>query len=322
MTKSRYVLASLSFIICLNSHFLALLLLPPAALIFIFDKSKKIKPILLAILIFILSLTPQILFDFKHNGQNIKAITSFFAYRETTVNLKPYKAIPFLPQLFNQINTRLLAGKNEPFGIVVSVIFTLLLIIEIFKQIKTRKYNFPFISLLSWLAVGITGLALYKQHIYDHYFGFLFPVVFIIFSYLLAKLPRILIIISLVLLTIFSILENPFRWSPPRQLTTTQQIVTSIIQESNRQPLNFSLLAKMNYDPGYRYFLSESNVPVELLQNKITDQLFVVCEPFQMDCQPINHPEWSIAAFGWAKIDKQWEINGIKVFKLSHTQGK
>jgi hypothetical protein len=74
----------------------------------------------------------------------------------------------------------------------------------------------------------------------------------------------------------------------------------------------------MNYDPGYRYILAEAKAPVELLQNKITDQLFVVCEPFQIECNPINNPEWGVAAFGWAKIDSQWEINGIKVFKLVH----
>jgi hypothetical protein len=74
----------------------------------------------------------------------------------------------------------------------------------------------------------------------------------------------------------------------------------------------------MNYDPGYLYFIYETKLPYFHLREKITDQLFVVCEPFQIECNPINNPEWSVAAFGWAKIDKQWEINGIKIFKLIH----
>ena len=73
----------------------------------------------------------------------------------------------------------------------------------------------------------------------------------------------------------------------------------------------------MNYDPGYLYYLNE-NKNYFHLRDQITEQLFVVCEPFQIDCNPINNPEWGIAAFGWAKIDSQWEINGIKVFKLVH----
>jgi hypothetical protein len=171
-----------------------------------------------------------------------------------------------------------------------------------------------------WLLIGLTGLALYKQHIYDHYFGFIYPSIFIILGFLLSRLPRILIYLILIPLTIFSLLENPLRWPAPMQLSTTTSIDDSIISSSNGQPFNFSLLAKMNYDPGYRYIFSLKNAPVFLLQDKITNQLFVVCEPFQIDCQPINNPEWSVAAFGWAKIDSQWDINGIKIFKLVHTQ--
>jgi hypothetical protein len=122
------------------------------------------------------------------------------------------------------------------------------------------------------------------------------------------------------LLTFFSLIQNPFRWLPNSQLKTTTQIIDSIVSGSNNQAFNFALLAKMNYDPPYRYILTEKKAPVELLQNKITEQLFVVCEPFQIDCNPINNPEWGIAAFGWAKIDSQWEINGIRIFKLLHNE--
>ena len=312
MTEKRYLWASVAFAMCLNSHYLALLLLPLAVIIWLKDYSKtSIKPTLLAILIFFLSLVPQILFDLKHDGQNIKALATFFTYRETTVNLKVYKSLPIIPQLFNQINTRLLAGKDINFGIVVSIILFLGLIYLLIRH-RTDK----FIYCLLWYFIGLVGLGLYKQHIYDHYFGFLFPVLFILMGYLLSKISKLLSISLLVFLTIFSLLQNPFRWSPNSQLKTTAQIVDSIISNSNNQDFNFALLAKQNYDPPYRYILSEKKASVKLLQDKITDQLFVVCEPFQIDCNPINNPEWAVAAFGWAKIDSQWEINGIKIFKL------
>ena len=325
--NSNLVLASLAFIVCLNSHFLALLLLPLGGLIYawkFYNQPKKrpifIKSLVIAAVIFIISLTPQILFDIKHHGQNIGAIMTFFTQRETTVNLKPYKALPEIAPLFIQINTRLLAGKNEQFGLIVSLFFVILLVLEIYRQFKSKKFNLTFIFLFLWYFIGLTGLALYKQHIYDHYFGFVFPVVFLLFGYLLAKTSKFIYIPAIVALTVFSLLENPFRWEPPKQLITTQAIDRSIVKASSGQPFNFALLAKMNYDPPYRYVFSEMNATVELLQNKVTNQLFVVCEPFQIDCNPINNPEWGVAAFGWAKIDSQWEINGIKVFRLVHTK--
>lgn len=325
--NSNLLLAAFAFVVCLNSHFLALLLIPTGGLIYFwkfYTQPKKrtslIRGLIIAIVVFILSLTPQVLFDIKHNGQNINAFLSFFTHRETTVNLKAYKAIPEIAPLFIQINTRLLAGKNAQVGLYVSILFFVLLIIETYRQIRQKKPNAMFIFLSLWYLIGLVGLALYKQHIYDHYFAFVFPVVFILFGYLLSKTTKFIYIPVLIGLTVFSILENPFRWSAPKQLATTLAIDESIIKSANGQPFNFALLAKMNYDPGYRYFFSEKKAPVELLQEKVTNQLYVVCEPFQIDCNPINNPEWGIAAFGWAKIDTQWEINGIKIFRLVHTQ--
>jgi 4-amino-4-deoxy-L-arabinose transferase-like glycosyltransferase len=312
MTEKRYFWASIAFIMCLNSHYLALILLPLALIIWLKNYKKDlIKPTVIAVVVFLISLLPQLLFDLKHDGQNINALSTFFIKRETTVNLKVYKSLPIIPKLFNQINTSLLAGKDVTFGIIVSIILFLGLI---FLLIKHR--NQKFVYCLLWYLFGLIGLGLYKQHIYDHYFGFLFPVLFILMAHLLSKLPKLLSVPLLIFLTIFSLLQNPFRWQPNSQLKTTSEIIDLIISNSNNQDFNFALLAKQNYDPPYRYILSEKRASVKLLQEKITDQLFVVCEPFQIDCNPINNPEWSVAAFGWAKIDSQWEINGIKIFKL------
>lgn len=323
MQKQRYVYASLAFIITLNSHYLALLLLPVGGLMwlshFLPNRSKfNYKSTVFAVLVFILSLTPQLLFDLKHNGQNIRALATFFTQRESTVNLKAYKAIPEMAPLFVQINTRLLAAKDTTIGLYLSLSFFVLTLIILYRQIKAKRINQMFLFLITWYLVGLVGLALYKQHIYDHYFGFLFPVVFILFAYVITQFPKFLYLPLTLFLVIFAITQNQFRWEPPAQLATTTQIVESIISKSENKPFNFALLAKMNYDPGYRYVMAEKDAPVELLQNKIVDQMFVVCEPFQIECNPINNPEWGIAAFGWAKVVDEWQINGIKIFHLIH----
>lgn len=322
-----FIYAALSFIMVINSHYLGLALLPFTGIYWIYslityikNKSKYLKPFLLntliAFIVFILSLTPQVLFDIKHNGQNIKALAVFFTQRETTVNLKAYKAIPIIPFLTDQINTRLLAGKNETVGLIITILFG---IGVLFLIIKPKKQKFNFWVILGWYLSGIIALALYKQHIYDHYFAFLFPVVFLLIAILINRY-KVIGIPVLLLITVFSFLENPFKYQANNQLKTVNQIADTIITNSNNQEFNFSLLAKQNYDPPYRYVLSQKKAKVVNLPEKLAGQLFVVCEPFQMDCNPINNPEWSIAAFGWAKVDSQWEINGIKVFKLTHTQ--
>lgn len=326
--KYHYFLySSLAFVMVMNSHYLGLALLPLTGLFwlyslikFIKSKSPELKPFIkftiLAALIFILSLTPQILFDIKHNGQNVKALMTFFTQRETTVNIKAYKAIPELPNIFNQVNTDLLAGRNKTIGIITSIIFAFLILLTLIK-FKKQKPNYWII--LFWVLSGLIALALYKQHIYAHYFAFLFPAVFLLAGFLIHKF-KFIGIPFLILITIFSFLNNPFRYQPNNQLQTVNQIADLIVSNSNNQNFNFALLAKQNYDPPYRYVLATKQAKIINLPDNLAEQLFVVCEPFQIDCSPINNPEWSVAAFGWAKIDQQWDINGIKIFKLVHTK--
>ncbi len=327
--KYRYfIYASLSFVMVINSHYLGLALLPFPGLYWLFHlyhhlktKSKQLKPFLInsliAVLVFILSLTPQVLFDLKHNGQNIKALINFFTYRETTVSIKPYKAIPELPAIFNQVNTDLLAAENQTFGIIISLAFAVLIGFYLLSKNTKKTY---FWVIFGWYLFGLSALALYKQHIYTHYFAFLFPAVFILIAILIHRFKYLGLPLFLFIL-IVSLINHPFRFPPNHQMATVQKITQSIIDHSDGKNYNFSLLAKQNYDPPYRYFLTQADeAKLVSLDKQITDQLFVVCEPFQMDCNPINHPEWSIAAFGWAKIDKEWEIDGIKVYKLIHTQ--
>jgi 4-amino-4-deoxy-L-arabinose transferase-like glycosyltransferase len=325
-----FIYASLAFIMVMNSHYLGLALLPFTGLfwlynliVFIKTKSIDLKPFikytLIAALIFIVSLIPQILFDIKHDGQNAKALLNFFTYRETTVNIKAYKAIPELPNIFNQVNTDLLTGRNKTVGVIISIIFTLGLIPLV---IKYKKQKPTFWIIFFWYLSGLVALALYKQHIYAHYFAFLFPAVFILVGFLINKF-KFISIPFFILITIFSFINNPFCYQPNSQLKTVTQIDDLIIANSNNQDFNFALLAKQNYDPPYRYLLDNKQAKIVNLPDNLAEQLFVVCEPFQIECNPINNPEWSVAAFGWAKIDNQWEINGIKIYKLvKNPEGK
>ncbi len=326
-----FIYASLGFIMVINSHYLglALLLIPGIYWLielikFIKTKSKYLKPFLkntfFAFLVFILSLGPQILFDIKHQGQNIKALIHFFTYRETTVNIKAYKAIPKLPAIFNQVGTDLFSGRNVSIGWIISLIFTLLIVLFLISSFKKRQISKQFLVVFFWYLSGLTALSLYKQHIYAHYFAFLFPAGFMLISFLITKFKFIGIPL-LVLITYFSFANNPLKYPSNHQMATVQKITNSIIEKSDSQKFNFALLAKQNYDPPYKYFLTQKDeTKLVTLHQEITDQLFVVCETYQIECNPINNPEWAVAAFGWAKINQEWEIDGIKIFRLIHTQ--
>lgn len=332
ISESKWFYASLAFIMALNSHYLALALLPIGGIYWLieFIKNKKdkqktktlFKNTSLAIFVFILSLIPQIISDIKYEGRNAKAMTEFFTKRETTINAKVYKSTFKFPSLFNQINTDLLFGKNKELSPYFSSLFFIMILYLFYyynknKKDKSSKY---FYLMIIWYGLGIIGLGLYKQHIYAHYFAYMFPVVFILASICISK-TKFLGLLFILAIIILSYLGNDFHHNPPNQLSKTEKIVDQIIEESSDKPFNFALLAKQNYDPPYRYFFLEKNAQLIDTHQEITSQLFVICEPHpDIDCNPINHPEWAIASFGWAKIDKEWQLDDIKIFKLIHTK--
>ncbi len=332
-----FLLLSLSFIMCLNSHYLALLFLPIIAL-FIFLSYLKHKPnlkkektltknIILAVVIFFLSLLPLVLFDLKHSGQNSNAIVQFFAVRQTTVNLKAYKAIPNLWPIFLQIITDLPGAKLEIPGLLFSL-FLIFCTVLVFLR-KKKKTPPGFTLLVSSFLIILTGLGLYKQHIYTHYFGLVFPIPFILLGYYLTLLvPKkgkqfyypILVSIAIVL-SLPSFKNSHLLYPPNKQLKVAQTVAQLIVDNSDQEPFNIALLAKMNYDDTYEYPLKRQNANLYTVHEKLTDQLFVICEPHpDINCDPYNNPAWEIASFGWAKEAGKWEIGDITVTKLVHVE--
>lgn len=313
----------------LQMHYLGLLLIPTIAVFSLLtfkdvwsDKGLKKQIIiyrLLSIVVFLLLMSPLVLFDLKHNGQNFNAFKQFFTDRQTTVNLNPARSDRFLPAI-ESVAAELLLGRQLKYALLSAIIILVGSIWSFKKNIKQRKELF---LLFTWIGFGILGLGIYKQHIYAHYFGFLFPAIYLLTGFLLSFLWKRTIPFKLISLILFSclifhaVVYSPLKQSPNRQLQRTEQVVDLIIQESNRQEFNFGLIAKQNYDESYRYFLENKNAKLVRGEEKVVDQLFVVCEDGEK-CQPEGSPQWQIAVFGPSKVDMQWQIDHIKIYRMIH----
>lgn len=312
------VISAICLAFVLNSHYLGLLLVPVMGWYWL--KSKKTGPwlryTLVSIGIFLLLMAPLFLFDLRHNFMNFLAMKAFFTDRQTTVNLKFYKSIPLLWPLWQQIVSTLTTAGNMLAATIVGIVFAILLLLG-FKNKNTRG-DLGF--LVWWLGVGLVGLGLYKQHIYAHYFGFLFPAVFLGLGFCLHalfanKITKILGLIGICGLLALEIMNSPLWQAPNNQLAHTRQVADFIEREAGGNNFNLALLSKSNYDMSYRYFLPEETTHLRTMHEQITGQLFVICE--QETCQPIGNPLWEIASFGWGKIDRQWEFPwGVKLFRL------
>jgi 4-amino-4-deoxy-L-arabinose transferase-like glycosyltransferase len=386
------IITAIALAFCLQSHYLGLLLVPTLGIIWLLTairtfkhqhhlKKKFILNSGFCILVFLFLMSPLVLFDLRHNLLNFNALKSFFTIRQTTVNLKIYKALPHLYPIFTQVIASLITAKNILLAQITTALITLTTLIYLLRPlfpviarnsasaegrsnpvrnlIQNTKYLIPntispaFLLIFTWIFIGLAGLGLYKQHLYDHYFGFLFPAIFLltawvinqIASYITVRAKRqrsrepkklttyYLLLTAITLPLIYLNLTNtPIKFPPNYQLSRTQQIAEKIIQESNNQPFNLAMIAKQNYDAGYRFILTMESAPLVAIDPQqadttITDQLFVICEnqpPFESrdeDCNPLGHPKAEIAHFGWANIEEEWTFPwGTTLYRLVHSQ--
>jgi len=331
----------MSFAAAIQSHYLALLLLPTIGIFWLLtlwqtkeSKSKKKFWLysLYSFIIFLVLMSPLFFFDLRHNWINSRAIYTFFTVRQTTVSIKPWTAIPKVPEMLNQINTSLVGGKNELAGEISSFVIISLLGYFAWLLFKKKNSTIPPASylLFTWLLFGLLGFGLYKQNIYDHYFGFLFAVpyfligIFISYFLKIGKLGKIVGGGLVLYLIIVNLIQNPLRYSPNNQLGRASHVAAKIEQESGNMRFNLGVIAERNYEDGYKYFLLKDNQPVVNIDSQskdsITDQLFVVCELEKTKCDPTHNPSAAVANFGWSKIDSSWEVDGVILYRLVHSK--
>jgi hypothetical protein len=284
-------------------------------------------------LIFVfLTVLPLVLFDFRHGFLNSQAFINFVTGNQQSVVFQISQFLPRVWDLNREIFTRLVGGKNTYWGFWIALIMSLMVVLKIIRETFLANWH-RFITrnpglflLLVWFLVGLGGLSLYQQNVYDHYFGFLFPIPFLFVGWFLAMIwhgkttGKILTLILLGFLVFLAVKESPLRYPPNRQLQRTQAIAQFVLEKAQNQPFNLGLIAERNYDEAYAFFMEKWNKPPVRIDPQqpqtITPQLFVICE--QNGCQPIYNPKAEIAMFGWSKIDQKWEVEGLEVYQLSH----
>lgn len=332
-----FILTGGALAFALQMHYLALILIPIFGLLWLNElriyrnknEGRKyfVLGTLFSIVLFLFLMSPLVIFDFRHNFMNYKAITTFFFNnpdKSVEVNIFNNFFRSFEIYQFNLI-ARYISSQEVLLTWVASFLVLLTLGFAVYKKFKKEKVEWPYLALGLYLGLGVFGLSFYHQQIYDHYLGFLNPVPFILLGGLfsiivliknnqLKKIIKYLYIIFLGILISVNLANSPIRKPPNRQLQKTQEIAKFVIAESQNKPFNFALLSAHNYDAAYQFYLGEYGHKPGMLPFEKYDQLFVVCE--DVVCEPVGNSKYEIAAYGWTKLDYEKQIHGVRVFKL------
>ncbi len=340
------IVSAVAFAFVMQSHYLGILLLPT---IFIFwfltllglrsDKGwkpeirKYVKNTITASVIFLGLMSPLFFFDVRHEWINTKALYTFLTVRQETVSIRPWNSLPKIPEIFNFLNSSVIAAKDKTGTSGASALLIAGLALTLLINYRAKR-NFwiqgELLFLISWLGFGLIGLGLYKQNIYDHYFGFLFAVPLLLLGFIISKLwsgGKILKLLGIALLVYFmylNLIKNPLQFSPNYQMQRSMHVAEKIINEAGGNVFNFAVLAERNYEDGYEYFLLRYGASPLSADTRnpdtISDQLFVACEMGEKKCDPTHSAKSEVAHFGMSKIDAQWTVDGVIIYKLLHVK--
>ena len=307
---------------------------------------KIVKDYFYILIGFLVGWSPFLAFEVRHGFPNIQSIISFVFHSGDTGGNNHF--FPTISNVFFRLFARLVTNFPPPeqvslrvhasvaawyyLALVLAIASLLLLSYKLIRSFY-NKVQFSKISLLGlWLLVGVGLFGFYKKSIYDYYFGFMFPLPFLLVGCLLASLyknrfGKILSIFIFVGLIWVNLRGIPFLFPANRQLAQVEQISKFVIDKTENKPFNFALITGGNSDHGYRYFFTiwgKSPVIIENpkkdpQRNTVANQLLVVCEI--SPCRPLGNSLWEVAGFGRAEIVREWDVSVVKVFKLKHYEG-
>jgi len=313
-------------------HYLASFLLVAVGiyLLIFLSLKKNLKNYLNAFAGFLIGWSPLILFELRHNFPNFKTLYKFILFSEET-GFVANKFLPIITDVAFRLFSRLITNNHK---LIAGFLIIFVLGNFTYSWLKEKRKKEIYSLLGIWLVVGVFLFGFYQKGIYDYYFGFMFPLPFLLTGLTIARMIRFNKIFCYIagLLYCCMVFVNfqgiPLRYPPNRQLEQTKQIARLILEKSEGKPFNFALITNQNSDHAYRYFLEIWGNPPVTIQNfqndperkTVTDQLFVICE--SLPCSPLGHPLWEIAGFGRAEILGEWDVSVVKIYKLGHFENE
>ena len=329
--KKYYLLGLVGFCfgITFQLHYLAAFLLAVVLVyLFFFVGLKKIwRSLFLALVGFVLGLSPFLVFELRHSFPNSRSLYRFILYGEET-GLALGNFFGILTDVSFRLFSRIVVHNQDWLAFLLLPATLLLLLFTFLRSKKDREQFLTLGLLICWLTVGVVLFGFYQKGIYDYYFSFLYPLPFLLSAWLIVFLAKkksfgFVLALGLFLALSWANLKGwPFRFEPNNQLQQARAVSEVILEKTEGKPFNFALITGSNSDHAYRYFfeindrkpVTIENSQIDPNRETVTDQLLIVCET--LPCAPEGHSLWEIAGFGRAKIVGQWPVSVIEIYKL------
>lgn len=321
-----FILAGAAYGIAIQSHYLGLILGPILAVSTLIHLPRKnlLKAALLEVAGFALGASMFIAFEVRHGFPNTASIVEFISRGGGTTGPRSWNIL----WLFHEMVRRTYEATFPSIDLLVRMMATLglvgLALFVVNKARRKERLSAGTKTFLVWLIGGMLGIGFYQGQLYAHYFGFLFPLPFVLTGLALAQMYRkkgtkALAAVAALALAGVNLLTLNIWGTGSNLIDQTKRVAEEVSSVSQEKPFNFALVADGNSDHAYRYFLEIMGDRPATLEEEVTEQLIIVCEHLDSPCSPLGHPLWEIAGFGRAEIAEERIVPpGIRVIRLLH----
>jgi 4-amino-4-deoxy-L-arabinose transferase-like glycosyltransferase len=309
-----FVVATLAFGILTQSHYMFLLMggliLTGIGYALAVDKENRLKLLgytLISFIVYLITWLPLVVFDVKHGHIISSGFTTYLS--EQSVKLPILEKMVVSVREMQGKSFRILAQLNQsPNGVVDRAIVygtvVLSLFLAVTKKLQTTKLPQTFL-LYAWIIIGIAGVSIYPDTVYDHYLAFILPATALLFGLLLSSVWRFGVygkaLVGLILMLYLSVnLTKQPAFMPSGPTASKYQHETmQILQAVPLGKYNIALISEIKDWRGlnYRYFLSESPRPPANVEDYdglnslvIVDELRVE-DPFTYEIYEIQTPK-------------------------------
>lgn len=323
-----WVLIGLCAAILSQLHYLTLIVIGIAGIFWLVElyrqvKFKAISPIFirstgLAILIVLLSLIPILIYDVKHDFLNVRAFLSFFVGGSSPDDVSHFRGIRELSAVFYAWIALAVRNLSEIFGVripnsaaIISLLVGLYLVVKTLFSLRsqTPEIRRGVKVVLTFFVIGIGVLSLYKESIFNHYLGFLFPISILLLAVFLTTVWKSMLLRPLVLFVIGVIVVYSFQNYPGKHiLGMNVDVFRQTAEEIKKRTVageqyDILLLSENNDFLGqnYRYFLTTGDHrPASEEDVHSFKRLFVIDEAHKEN--PLDTPQYKIAI--WPNRDR------------------
>ncbi len=275
--------------ILVQLHYMTLITLPFIALVLLLKLGKKaLLASLFSLLTFTITLSPFIVFEFRHNFVNTRAIIRFIqAKQEHNIRYSlPFwlwkdKVVKTSTQLIDGLFGRGAFQATDPLAKPITLVFFILFLFTLIFFIARRRSPVAgrFLYLSSLLIFSLSALGIYQENIHLHYLGFLFPLVYIILAIIITQTKQVFSFLAtcyLLLATVYS-LPTTFNYinsGPSYQVEKARAVADFIAKDSDHQPYNVVSAFGTQTTP-FQYFLSLGD---HRPSNKLQKNLYLICQ--------------------------------------------